>query len=738
MKRNYDNNVNALDAGKVMAECLKSPRQSCHFKIFRDLGSIKAMYKYNCTLIFDDVNSEVNLTSDKYAFCAYDLAFFLHQEFGLNDFDLSMHGNTLEPMSTIRHDDVVHIDGFKHWTADNWNRLMHAINGNMEFDIDDFLEKTAFADYSDKMMWMKEQLPDIKIDENESATNSRAEFFKLCGGRINDDLVRYLWDHVVVPSKPAFEKVDNKAIDKELRELRALMKDAAEKGIPFCDLKVEKNKDLAMRIYHTFLELKKGPKFSRKERSAMISKVKLQQKLNIKRSLAEAVKNHNLGIDIDPHKEVKVHVNKVTMEGEPSGLALEDKKDFGDYAGIYSDTVDNADAECRSGEQNMKKEGVDDIQKDSNQVQDLDESIVEEKKEEYGILGFLFRTKKYIYDILVKNDVKDGIPDEANDPVVSLINAIRYPVAVVSTIVSGGILSVFFYALRTAVMAGTLLLDTEPLEAFKMVVKFGRSPLKYALTLLVIAIILGRTVFQHIQRHEIDIEDYVVEPRKAITQKREYDNHFETTKHEVTCNFTETVTDRLKISFGPLSLSIPYYYVCTEHTASLELVANILSPINMNGTLSPTSIIERVCKATNIGSFIDYDRAQVYEKDLIGGAQRLAIAVAFHFRCGTLRTNLINQVFQKVEDKLVLLPTDTLTRTLASSMLLSTFVIKNTTKAFTFMDTVLKTFVSQRLQSLMRPLLVQLNAWRRMMNLSVHQWLILVSSIYLLIRLVRM
>lgn len=736
MKRNCDENVYALDAGKVMAECLKSPRQSCHFKLFTSLGSNIAIYKYACTLIFDDVKTEVNLTSNVYAFSAYDLAFFLHQEFGLNEFNLYMRGNLLDPMSTIRHEDIIHIDGFKHWTADNWNRLMHAINGNMEFNIDKFLEETAYADYSDKLMWMKEQLPELKLDEN---INSRTELFKICAGKIDDDLVKFLWDNVIVPSKPV-PKIDNKAIDKELAELRAQMKEAAEKGIPFSELKVEKNRDLAMRIYHTFLELKKGHKFSRNERSAMISKVKLQQKLSLRRSLAEAANNHNAGVDIDPHKEVKVHVNKVTMEDEPSGLALNDKKDFGDYAGVYSDKIDNADAECRPGQQNMKKEGIDDKTNpgDSNQVQDLDESIVEEKKEEYGILGFLFKTKKYIYDLLVKNDTKDGIPDEANDPVVSLINAIRYPVAVVSTLVSGGILSVFFYALRTAVMAGTLLLDTEPLEAFMMVVRFGRSPLKYAFTLLVIAIILGRTVLQHIQRHEIDIEDYVVEPRKAITQKREYDNHFETTKHEVTCNFTETVTDRLKVSFGPISFSIPYYYVCTEHTASLELVANILSPINMNGTLSPTSIIERVCKATNIGSFIDYDRAQVYEKDLIGGAQRLAIAVAFHFRCGTLRTNLINQVFQKAEDKLVLLPTDTLTRTLASSILLSTFVIRNTMRALSYMDTVLKMFISLRLQSLMRRLLAQLNAWRLMTNLSVRQWLILVSSIYLLTRLVRM
>jgi len=105
------------------------------------------------TLIFDKKNFEVQLYSSKYCFTARDLAWFLHNECEINNFDLIHNCDLLYPRSMIRDTDIIHINGsFDKYLCDAWNKIMHSINGNpadgdsVNVDSQDEIRQIPFKD----------------------------------------------------------------------------------------------------------------------------------------------------------------------------------------------------------------------------------------------------------------------------------------------------------------------------------------------------------------------------------------------------------------------------------------------------------------------------------------------------------------------------------------------------------------------------------------------------------------
>lgn len=692
--------ITTKDDGKVTSGGLILPcvvPQSFSFD-----HSLKYSYPYEYTLIVDELKTEGKIRCKNCYFTAFELAEFLYKEFGTNGFDIQYNGNWCKPNTRICMDSIIHISGFDEISAENRNRLMHALNGNMQPETrQEFIDRTHYDKYQDKVEYLVEQFPEVKVRNGNEVVSSRIQFLKLNStSKIADEDLIHLWELCILPSLK--NKVDQKAVNDKLKDIREAAIKLAKAGKPFKSVEWSKEDvELAHRIYSaTYVP---NPNNKDKKSKKFASK-KEQGKKDSKASSKSIKDKHNRGEDVDDHKEVKVNVNKVFCEGEESGLSLDDSKDFGSY------------------KEQLETDG---------ELSDIDIELSEPKEEKkLGMLSILWKQKNYLYDVMYNNTT-------SSSPVIGLIEWMIRPVGYMAGILGASLAGVVMNITRGALVASSLTLSASPIKILAEGFKMNKGLLAYGSALIVIAMVCLRTKFSHIQRHEVDILTHTIEAQKTLTEKREYDNHFETTKLEHVCEFEETVTDRLRISLGPFSITLPYCWITTTHKTSLELVANMLSPINMNSTLSPLSVIERACKATNIGSFIDYDRAVNYDHDIIGGAERLVTAVVFHFRCATLQTSLTHQVFHNPEDKLVLLPTGTLVRTLASRSFLLTFVRQSFIAERIYTDTALKMLSLLPFPSLMRRLPVPTLIMNFMTNQSVHRWLIRVFSIYLLTRLVR-
>jgi len=154
--------------------------------------------------------------------------------------------------------------------------------------------------------------------------------------------------------------------------------------------------------------------------------------------------------------------------------------------------------------------------------------------------------------------------------------------------------------------------------------------------------------------HVVDIENITQEPQRVSDEKREYDTNFQTTKLDTKIYFKETSSIGILLNSPFGAKLINYASDVTNHVASGELVVNMLSSINLNSTISPTSLLERMAKSTNLGSFIDYNRVDSLFEDVTNGSERLAVAVALSFRCYTLNTNVFHQVFRETGDMFLL------------------------------------------------------------------------------------
>lgn len=157
-----------------------------------------------------------------------------------------------------------------------------------------------------------------------------------------------------------------------------------------------------------------------------------------------------------------------------------------------------------------------------------------------------------------------------------------------------------------------------------------------------------------IYRHKIDVTALTVVQQREFSARREYDENYARTKLKCNIEYDENV----KICLG-LPNRGPEICINSE-TVSMkadgELAANLLDPRNINDTISPVCVAERIARSTNIGNFIDYSRCEHFDDNITEGTTRFAIAVIFGHRCRTMTTNVCHRVFRLADPKIRLVP----------------------------------------------------------------------------------
>jgi len=116
-------------------------------------------YKYELTLVFDGKFFEKKIYSHKYIYRCEDLVNYLHYEIGIDNFNLIRKCELLTFDNLIRSGDIIHINaGFDKYLSSSWNRIMHALNGNVE-------------DYNKCKNFGKNVYPSDNIERNSERTH---------------------------------------------------------------------------------------------------------------------------------------------------------------------------------------------------------------------------------------------------------------------------------------------------------------------------------------------------------------------------------------------------------------------------------------------------------------------------------------------------------------------------------------------------------------------------------------
>lgn len=485
----------------------------------------------------------------------------------------------------------------------------------------------------------------------------------------------------------------------------------------------------------------------------MASKHKEQAKTNLKNQCNKIKGDSKTILDKDPHKEVKVPVNKVTYDDQPDGLNINDPKYEGDGTTIL--TPNNND-DCPINDDDDHPTPDNQLIPVIPELQDIIENTIAEQPKNYGTIQLMNKLTPgtvYSWKARIRNESVDNLFKKAVTWIGNkIINMITNPIVVGASLTGVFLLANLpQYAMTSRIgyaqEVGHNMLDSL-LNLPSAVINYRGPTLFNLLSTLTTgaAAAFGLLLPNKLpvtRYHTLTVTNVVVEPQKLLSEKREYDNHFDTTKNEVYVHFTERVTKQVTVLDIPLLgiyLRLNLSHNTTTHAGSAELVANILAPININSMIRPVNVMERISRATNIGSFIDYDRADVYLGDVNNGAERLALGVIFSHKCNNLSTNVYESVFREPEEQVELLPYRATMQVITLQEHLSyleqklSLVIQGL--IYTGIGLVMRPLKIFRL--LTRPHLLRLRNIMNTMVLLGHRWHIRAWLIYLLYCLVRM
>lgn len=349
-------------------------------------------------------------------------------------------------------------------------------------------------------------------------------------------------------------------------------------------------------------------------------------------SASEVVKT----LPVKPHTEI--HINKVSMEDEQTGLKVTDdapKNNFDQMDVQALDLYDDGFGVREVENPNSKKEIDEKFEKDNKDLED--EEKKKEKEKQFGYLKLVHKLMdswSYHYRF------------NTSGLMAMMASTVQRIVSWAPTIASAAI---FFTRLFRARLNNTNIILMMIKDNFDI-----KSMAMYLAIQYFVWKVLSTVIIAPVYDHKVEITEVEQVPQQVDDEKREYDTNFKTTKLETKIHFTEKSTIGLMVHTPFSNSLLPYHVEETEHTASGELVANMLTPVNVNSTISPVSLLERMAKSTNLGSFIDYDRSDAFFEDTVNGSERLAVAVALSSRCKSMLTSVYNQVFQSTGDMMLL------------------------------------------------------------------------------------
>lgn len=384
----------------------------------------------------------------------------------------------------------------------------------------------------------------------------------------------------------------------------------------------------------------RGPKIEKKDKIAKEEKRKGDKNVEIAKSIEGKTAQQALSIVTEKPK-TEICIKKVAMEDEQTGLHIDDdapKNNFEDLPLFEQDFYDDGFGERVVENPNSKKE--EDMNKDKDDDVKIPEVEKEKEKKPFGFLKILQHLKdtwSYHYRFATPGFVSNFMPF-----------AIRLA-SWMPTIIN---LVPWIMRMCLCYYEGKNMMEVCK-DDFRRPGWF-RFLYLYAAAQYFVQRILSNVLITPVIDHKITVTDIEQVPQQADDEKREYDTHFETTKLETKIHFEEQVTAGLLVHSPHMNFVVPYHQEKSDHTASGELVANIIAPTTINSTISNVSVMERVAKSTNLGSFIDYDRADSYFEDTVAGSERLALGVVFEQRCKSMLTSPYQQVFPNSGDMYLL------------------------------------------------------------------------------------
>jgi hypothetical protein len=382
----------------------------------------------------------------------------------------------------------------------------------------------------------------------------------------------------------------------------------------------------------------RGPKVEKKDKKEKIEKGKKDKNVEIKKNIEGKTVEQALQTITQAPKTETV-IKKVVMEDEQTGLNIEDdapKNNFDDLPLFEQDFYDDGFGEVIERNPNSKKE--EEVKKDDDV--EIPEKEKEKEKKPFGFLKILQHLKdtwSYHYRFATPGFVSSFMP---------------FAIKLASWMPT--IINLVPWVMRMCMCyyEGKNMLEVCK-DDFRRPGWF-RFLYLYAAAQYFVQRILSHILITPVIDHKIVVTDIEQVPQRDEDEKREYDTHFETTKLETKIHFEEQVTAGLLVHSPHMNFIVPYHQEVSEHTASGELVANIIGPTSINSTISNVSLMERVAKSTNIGSFIDYDRVDSFFEDTVAGSERLALGVVFEQRCKSMLTSPYQQVFPNSGDMYLL------------------------------------------------------------------------------------
>lgn len=569
----------------------------------------------------------------------------VHEYFKINGFRLisQMTMKELTPYCDVQHGDTIHVvfsifGGMLEEDDEEGEDVYESFEEDSPVQNDNKQSTMTYAERAEKACE-----PHMLQAVSQGTILSAREFLKINKTKMGVAKLKQFYEDNLLELKNSSIK---EKITKESQEfnarIRVLQKQYIQSGGDMASM--EEMSELEKRIIRTFSESTSVAQECRARRKQII-KEELEEVKDVKgqtnnksaetksvMSIKKAVEGKSVkdvGLIEQPKTEVKVNKVYLAEAGDDTGSGL-GVLDVTKPRGLNIEMIQVDDPSEDEDEQENKNSLLDAVQipPGVTLTDVVTDTIVPEKSlGSLKIAEIFSKNSVYIYDYATTGMLAR---------IIKIINAVRKYVCMA---VFGG----WVFSAKTLFTAGN-------------VKDFEKGVMGMVLCGL-ISVIMGKIQMSLKGRHTIRITDVTREIQRPDSEKREADNNFQTTKVETKAFYTETAQSVLGFHAFGLSLNIPYNSTTTDHVASAELVSNMLTPIIRNSGISNSALMERMSKATNLGSYVDYDRADSFQEDLVNGSERLAVGVAFHQRCLSLPTHLYEEVFQTGSlDKIMLLP----------------------------------------------------------------------------------
>jgi len=179
-------------------------------------------------------------------------------------------------------------------------------------------------------------------------------------------------------------------------------------------------------------------------------------------------------------------------------------------------------------------------------------------------------------------------------------------------------------------------------------------------------VVNNNTEIIHYRRHVIkDIDNEVerIDKNETSDLRRQADKNFKIELDEIYVSYTEKVSDcvTVKIDLPLFTLNSGEIKVKSEQNtgliASKEVLMNAIQPRSVNMSVSSEALLERMAGNIANAPYVNSDKGKLLSNDIYNDTSRLATAIQLHFRCNRKPTCIYDVNFRKEDTiRLVCVP----------------------------------------------------------------------------------